>query len=110
MSSTTYMIEYLGQMKEPVPTGLPRIVRQNVIVEVEGLAGLKAATEAHIIHIMRTNMGMMCRNNEDAMMDTQFEPDTHYFVPIGMIACLTTITKRIVGQVPDEAKKGNTVS
>jgi hypothetical protein len=109
MPSTTYSLTFRGHIKKPVPEGFPEIVEQNLIVEVEGMAGLKQATEVNLVHIMRTNMGMVCRKKPDAIQSTQFVPDEQYYVPIHMIAAITTKTKMIVGAVPDETKKGNTI-
>jgi hypothetical protein len=104
------MIEYFGLIKEPKPESFPKVVRQDVMVEVDSMSSLKGATEAHLIHIMRVNMGMMCRVNPEVMLSATFEPDKQFFVPIHMIACITTKTTPLVGSVPDETKKGYVVN
>jgi len=102
MPLTTYMIEYFGLIKEPKPESFPKVVRQDVMVEVDSMSSLKGATEAHLIHIMRVN--------PEVMLSATFEPDKQFFVPIHMIACITTKTTPLVGSVPDETKKGYVVN
>jgi hypothetical protein len=96
------MIEYIGQVKEPRPPNWPAFVRQDVIVEVEGMPGLKVATETHLIHIMRVNQGMVCRKDPDAPLNAVYVPDEQFFVPLHMIQSISTRTRRIVGTMPDE--------
>ena len=114
MPTTTYYIKFIGHLKDVtfLPADSPELTSQvetEVIVEVDGLGGLKQAVETHLIHIMRTNSGMVCRKNPGSMKIAMFVPDEQYFVPIHMISHITTVTKMITGQVPDEAKKGNTI-
>ena len=111
MATTTYSIKVIGHLKEPMFMPFDskeRVthVETDVMGEVEGLAGLKELTNAHILHIIRTNGGMICRKNPDAMMSATFVPDEQYFVPLHMISHITTVTRRVVGSVPDESKKG----
>lgn len=114
MPTTIYTIKFVGHLKEFqfLPSDSPELVdhvETDVIVEVEGLPGLKNAVEANTIHIMRTNMGMICRKKLDAIQSAQFVPDEQYFVPLHMISHITTVTRRIVGRIPDEREKGNTI-
>jgi ApbE superfamily uncharacterized protein (UPF0280 family) len=114
MATTMFSVKIIGHLKEPMfmPFDSPERVSHvetDLIVEVDGLAGLKDMVNAHFIHIMRTNMGMIVRKNPKAMMSAVFVPDEQYFVPINMISHITTETHRIVGQMPDETKKGTQV-
>ena len=114
MPTTMYSIKFIGHLKDIcfMPSDsleLADRVETDVIVEVDGLAGLKNAVEANLVHIMRTNGGMICRKDPGAMMSPQFVPDEQYFIPLHMISHITTKTRRIVGQMPDETKKGTQV-
>lgn len=110
MPLTTYRIKFIGHLVTPsILPGSPepvKTVESDVMVEVEGLAGLREAVSANIIHILRVNCGMICRKDPASMMSTKFIPDDQYFVPMHMISYISTETARIVGIVPDEAKKG----
>ena len=110
MPLTTYMIKFIGHLVTPsILPGSPepvKTVESDVMVEVDGLTGLREAVSANIIHILRVNCGMICRKDPTSMMSATFIPDDQYFVSMHMISHITTETARIVGVVPDEAKKG----
>jgi hypothetical protein len=97
-----YMVRFIGHVDERKrPENFPREIYSDLIVRVRDEKDLKSSINAQSV-IFITSQCMIVPKDPDAIQDTS-KPvhDTRMIVPLHMLTHISTITTRILGEIPE---------
>jgi hypothetical protein len=98
-----YLVRFVGHIDETRrPDGFPKAVYSDLYVRADNPSGLKSAINEQAVVYIRDGC-MIVPRNPDAIEEfagASVPPDSRMIVPLHMFTHLTTITKRITGEIP----------
>lgn len=105
---TDWCVRFIGHVDETRrPVGFPREVYSDLYVRADNAAGLKAAINSQAQVFI--NEGCMIVPKDPGQIEEMVSTahDSRWIVPFHMITFISTITKRIIGEIPqlDETNK-----
>jgi hypothetical protein len=104
--SADYLIKFVGHIVPALrPHGFPDKVSTHLVVRVDTMEGLLAATNRKFAGFI-TNHGMFASlSPENEVEKAEFIPDLQIFVPMGMLSFIETVTIKLAGEVQEDPQK-----
>ena len=102
-----YLVRFIGHINEKSrPDGFPKEVYSDLYVRAGSDAGLRKAINEQSMVFIRDNCMIVPKNPEK--IEDAFRPslDSRMIIPWHMITHLTTVTKPIVGGLPELNRDG----
>ena len=97
-----YMVRFTGFVDElKRPDGFPRELHSDVFFEVKTGTELRDQIKK-MYQVFAAQQCMLVPKDQDAILldESRFDYDTLMYVPLHMITKITTISKRLTGEVP----------
>jgi hypothetical protein len=96
-----YMIRFVGHIVERSrPDGFPKEIYSDLYVRADNPSGLKAAINQHCQVFINEGCMIVPKNPDEVEESVNVKYDSRIIVPWHMIAYISTITKRIIGEIP----------
>jgi hypothetical protein len=97
-----YLVRFIGHIDElKRPENFPKEVYSDLMVRVQDEKELKAQINAQSM-VFITHQCMIVPKNPDAIQDMgKALRDTRMIIPLHMITHISTITTRILGEIPE---------
>jgi hypothetical protein len=99
-----YVVSFLGHIIEAFrPEGFPKIVKHDVMVRADGLAGLQNAINSETAELYVKRKCFIVPKDPGAIEEVgSTQIDSRILIPIHMVAFIETSTKKLAQDVPDE--------